>query len=92
MSTTGPPSPDRPSHPAGAVPDGRLIRVPRGRPGAAGPAAPTAVVLARAAGAGAPAGPAPTAPVPAGRRRPERTRGFPGPRTWRTGPRPGPAR
>ncbi|GAA3248376.1 hypothetical protein Slala03_68670 [Streptomyces lavendulae subsp. lavendulae] len=61
-----------------------LIRVVKGRPDAAELAALTAVVLARAAAhEGRHAGTAGSGPAQAGWQRPERLRGFLGPRTWR---------
>ncbi|MEU2228226.1 acyl-CoA carboxylase subunit epsilon [Streptomyces sp. NPDC018347] len=84
MSTTGSGHPSR-SADFGAVPAGPLIRVLRGHPSAAELAALTAVVLARAAAGEDRAGAAASARAAAGWRRPERVRGFLGPRTWRTG-------
>jgi hypothetical protein len=72
-------------HPDHPVPTAQLIRVVRGRPDAAELAALTAVVLARAAAGAERTGPATRTPASAGWRRPERTRGFLGPRTWRAG-------
>ncbi|MFD8982769.1 acyl-CoA carboxylase subunit epsilon [Streptomyces sp. NPDC059564] len=63
---------------------GHLIRVVKGRPDAEELAALTAVVLARAAAyEGQYGGTAGSGPAVAAWRRPERTRGFLGPRTWR---------
>ncbi|MFF5706482.1 acyl-CoA carboxylase subunit epsilon [Streptomyces sp. NPDC012794] len=63
---------------------GHLIRVVKGKPDAEELAALTAVVLARAAAyEGEHGGTAGGGPVLAGWRRPERVRGFLGPRTWR---------
>lgn len=65
---------------------GHLIRVVKGRPDAEELAALTAVVLARAAAQeGQYGGTAGGGPAIAGWRRPERLRGFLGPRTWREG-------
>nr|WP_203633653.1 acyl-CoA carboxylase subunit epsilon [Streptomyces sp. SID10815] len=65
----------------------QVIRVVRGEPDAVELAALTAVVLARAAAVEAEhAGTAPARRTPAGWCRPERVRGFPGPRTWRHRP------
>ncbi|MDW8805220.1 acyl-CoA carboxylase epsilon subunit [Streptomyces scabiei] len=78
MSTTD----EAPAARAAGLPG--VIRVVRGRPDAEELAALTAVVLARAAAAEAEAaGTATREPRPAGWRRPERVRGFLGPRTWR---------
>ncbi|EFL20068.1 acyl-CoA carboxylase subunit epsilon [Streptomyces sp. C] len=66
------------------VEPGQLIRVVKGRPDTEALAALTAVVLARAAAyEGEHGGTAGGGPALAGRRRPERVRGFLGPRTWR---------
>ncbi|MER5964962.1 acyl-CoA carboxylase subunit epsilon [Streptomyces sp. NPDC002057] len=62
-----------------------LFRVEKGAPSAEELAAVTAVLLARTQEAPGPAAPGPAAPVSrsvAGWRRPERARGFDGPRTW----------
>ncbi|MFJ3883239.1 acyl-CoA carboxylase subunit epsilon [Streptomyces sp. NPDC090077] len=66
------------------VEPGQLIRVVKGRPDAEELAALTAVVLARAAAyEGEHGGTAGGGPALARWRRPDRVRGFLGPRTWR---------
>ncbi|MFF1560782.1 acyl-CoA carboxylase subunit epsilon [Streptomyces sp. NPDC058279] len=71
---------------------GHLIRVVKGRPDAEELAALTAVVLARAAAyEGEHGGTAGGGPARASWYRPERTRGFLGPRTWRDHSAPAPS-